>query len=276
VAVTTAGSFDRDDLWSITKSVDNTTLTTATGGVVTFNYTVTAKPNGFTDSNYALGGNVTVTNPNSWQTVVTDVTVTTDLDPGATCAVTGGAGASVPANGSVVLPYTCTFTGTPAQTGNVVATATWDPVAAATPNGSASVTNAASLVMSGEAHQTVTVVDDKTDPANPVTLGTATWANGEQAFTYAVDKTVGTGCVTYTNNAALVETGQTASQDVAACGEFTGGGGTVTPPVVTPPTKGGGQLSFTGAYTWAMAQAALAAVAAGLLLMLLGRRRRTS
>ena len=271
VAVTAQGSYDRDDLWSITKDVDHTTLTTATGGVVTFHYTVTAKPNGFANSAYALGGNVTVTNSNDWQAIASDVTVTTDVDPGASCTVTGGTGVSVAAGGSVTLPFVCSFTGTPSLTGSVVATATWDATAASTATGTATTTTATSLVQSGEAHSTVTVVDDKTDPANPVTLGTATWANGDTAFSYDVNKTVGTGCVTYTNTASLVETGQSASQDVAACGEFTGGGG-----VITPPAKGGGTLTFTGAYTSVMAEWALAALGAGLLLLLLGRRRRTS
>lgn len=270
VALTADGSFDRDDLWTITKDVDQTSITAQDGSTVTFHYTVTATPNGSADSNYALGGSVTVSNPNDWEAVATDVVVTTDVDPGATCSVTGGTAASVPAGGSVVLPYSCSFTGTPALTGSVVATATWDKDAAATSAGASSATTAATLVKANEAHSTVTVVDDKTDPAHPVTLGTATWADGPAVFTYGVDKaTAGAACTTYTNVASIVETGQTASQDVQACG-FTGGGGTIT-----PPAKGGGKLTFTGSYTLEMAEWALAALAGGLLLLLVARRRQS-
>jgi hypothetical protein len=271
LAATATGSFARDDLWAIAKSVDKTTVTAADGTVVTFGYTVTASPNGFADSGYALSGTVTATNPNSWEAVTADIGVMTDLGGGAACTVTDGVGKSVPAGGSVVLAYSCTFTGVPALTGTVTATAAWDSDAASTPTGMATATAAAALVMGTESNTSVTVVDDKTDPNNPVTLGTANWADGPTVFTYSIDKTAaGTTCTTYTNTAQLVETDQTASQDVAVCGQFTGGGGTIT-----PPTKGGGQLVFTGSNTAMMAQWALAGLATGLLLLLVGRRRRS-
>ena len=271
VSATATGSFARDDLWTIAKGVDRTTATAADGTVVTFGYTVTASPNGFADSGSALGGTVTVTNPNSWEAVAADIGVTTDIGGGASCTVTDGTARSVPAGGSVVLPYTCSFTEVPSLTGTVTATAVWDSNAASTPTGIAGASAAATLEMASESHTTVTVVDDKTDPKNPVTLGTATWSDGPAVFTYSIDKTAaGTTCTTYTNVAQLVETDQSASQDVSVCGQFTGGGGTIT-----PPAKGGGVLTFTGANTAMMAEWALAGLAAGVLLLLVGRRRRS-
>jgi hypothetical protein len=149
----------------------------------------------------------------------------------------------------------------------VTATATWDSAAASTPTGTASVTTAATLQKGTESHGTITVVDDKTDPDHPVTLGPAVWADGSSVFKYTVEKTAaGTSCVTYTNVAQIVETAQTASQDVDVCG-FAKGGGTIT--------GGGGKLTFTGDYTLQMAEWALAALAAGLLLVTAGRRRRS-
>ena len=268
LSATAAGSFARTDLWSIAKSVDQTSVTALEGEKVTFNYTVTASPNGYLDSGFALGGTVTVSNPNNWESVTADVTVSSDLGGGSSCTVADGTGRSVPASGSIELTYTCSFTDTPALTGTVTATATWSQAAAATPSGSAGTTAAAALAMASETNATVTVADDKTDPANPVLLGVANWADGPTEFPYSIDKTAsGTGCTTYTNVAQIAETEQSTSEDAEVC-VFSGGGGTIT-----PPTKGGGQLTFTGAETALLAQWAMTALAFGVLLVVLGRRR---
>ncbi len=60
-----------------------------------------------------------------------------------------------------------------------------------------------STVVPAETNKVITVVDDKTDPTNPVTLGTWNWADGEHTFTYALDKTGVAGtCTDYTNTAS--------------------------------------------------------------------------
>jgi hypothetical protein len=272
VGATAAASYNRDDLWSIAKSVDKTTVTAADGQVVTFNYTVTAAPNGFVDSGYALSGTITVANPNDWEAITADVTAGTDVGAGATCTVTDGEDREIPAGASVVLAYTCAFTGTPALTGALTATVTWDKDAASTPTGTASGTADVAFLKATESHSSITVSDDKTDPAHPVTLGTATWDAGPAVFTYSVDKTAaGTTCVTYTNVAQIVETSQSASQDVDVCGTFTGGGGTIT-----PPTKGGGELTFTGAYTGLILRIAGGLLLSGLVLLVVARKRRAA
>lgn len=63
VSKTAATTFTRDYDWSIAKSVDTAVVTVADGGSAAVNYRVdVAKDNG-TDSNWAVSGNITVTNP---------------------------------------------------------------------------------------------------------------------------------------------------------------------------------------------------------------------
>jgi hypothetical protein len=275
VDATAAGSFDRTYQWLIDKSVDRTLVTVDNGQTATFNYTVTVTPNGALDGNYALSGDVTVTNPNDWEDITADITVDTDLGGGALCTVVDGEDAVIAMDDSSTFHYTCTFTGTPALTGTVTATATWDATAAATTAGSTSTPVSATLEMAQEINRVITVTDDKTDPANPVELGTWDYADGEHAFTYSLTKAGSPGtaagpvCVDYTNVAAIVETEQSDSQLVTLCHTFTGGGGT---PVVNPPQGGG--LPFTGDALALLARTALALLGSGLVLLVLRRRRR--
>jgi hypothetical protein len=272
-----SGSFDRDYLWLIDKSVDRTTVTLDNGQSATFNYTVKVTPNGTVDSGYALGGTVTVSNPNDFEDITADVTVaSSDLGGGVLCAVVDGEDAVIPASSEgVTFSYTCSFTSAPLLTGSLVATVTWDKDVAATADDSATDTLPVTLELANETHKSITVTDDKTDPANPVQLGTATYDDGEKSFTYSLTKagipgTEGApGCATYTNIALIVETEQSDTQDVTLCHTFTGGGGT---PVVNPPQGGG--LPFTGDGIGLMAREALGLILAGGLLLFLNRKKR--
>lgn len=265
-AATVDGSFDRDDLWSITKDVDATTVDD--NGLATFTYTVTASPAGATNSGHVLNGTVTASNPNDWQDILADLTVTTDLGGGPSCIVADGAGVTVPKAGAVTRAFSCTFSGTPRTTGVVTASATWDAVAATTPTGSASADVPTTLVLDDESHATVTILDDKTDPAHPVNLGSATWAADPTSFTYSLQKPAGDSCQTYTNVATIAETQQSATRDVQVC-PFTGGSGTV---IVPTAGGGGGGLPTTGDHSAMLARWALAMLGAGALLLLLSRR----
>jgi hypothetical protein len=264
VGVEGGGSFDRTFLWGIDKAVDRTTVTVPNGGSATYAYTVTVTPAGIADDNYALSGTVSIENPNDWEDVTADVTVASDLGGGVTCAVADGEDAVIPADDARSFAYTCSFTGTPATTGTVTATATWDPAAAATAVGSTSLGTPVELVVATETNRTVTVVDDKTDPANPVELGTWNYDDGAHAFTYSLTK-AGTNdtCVDFTNIASIVETGQSDTQVATLCSEFTGGGGGVGEP----------ELPFTGDALGLLARTALALMGSGLLLLVLTRRR---
>jgi hypothetical protein len=272
---TAGGGFDRDYLWLIDKSVDQTKVTLPNGQSATFNYTVKVTPNGTVDSGYTLAGTVSVTNPNDFEDIVADVTVTSDLGGGVLCAVVDGADAVIPKSDGATFAYTCSFTGTPLLTGSMTATVTWDAAAAATAVDNATDILPVSLELLNETHKTITVTDDKTDPANPVELGTAAYGDGEKSFTYSLTKAgvpgtaAAPGCATYTNIAMIVETEQSDTQDVELCHTFTGGGGT---PVVNPPQGGG--LPFTGDGIGLLAREAIGLILAGGLLLFLTRKKR--
>jgi hypothetical protein len=272
---TAGGSFDRDYLWLIDKSVDQTEVTLPNGQSATFDYTVKVTPNGTVDSGYTLAGTVSVTNPNDFEDVVADVTVTSDLGGGVLCAVVDGTDAVIPKSDGATFAYTCSFTGTPLLTGSMTATVTWDAAAAATAVDSTTDVLPVTLELLTETHKTITVTDDKTDPANPVQLGTAAYDEGEKSFTYSLTKAgipgteAAPGCATYTNIAMIVETEQSDTQDVTLCHTFTGGGGT---PVVNPPQGGG--LPFTGDGIGLLAREAIGLLLAGGLLLFLSRKKR--
>ena len=74
-----------------------------------------------------------------------------------------------------------------------------------------------SFAINGETNKTITVVDDQTDPSNPVTLGTD-YYTGPFEFTYSLDKQGVAGtCTDYTNTAVIDETDQSDSQTVTVC-----------------------------------------------------------
>ena len=216
VSKTAAGTFDRTYKWLIEKKVDKTSTNIAMGGTATFNYTVEVTPDGYTDSGWLLSGKITVANPNDWEDITADVTDV--YAGGGTCAVTGGEDVVVPAGGSVTLDYRCTFSSQPAYTGKNTATATWDAATYFTPTGTASGTTDVTLTLKGETNRVITVVDDKTDPAHPVTLGTSDYYAGPFEFKYSLDKTGVAGkCTDYTNTAVIDETDQSDSQTVTVC-----------------------------------------------------------
>jgi hypothetical protein len=272
VAQTPTGGFDRDFAWGIDKTVDRTRVTVNGNGTADFAYTVTVTPAGVTQSGFSLGGTIDVTNPNDWEGVVADVTATSDLGGGVACTVANGEDATIAAGETRQFAYTCAFTAEPALSGTVTAWATWDAAAAATTDATGSATSPVELALGAETDKTITVVDDQTDPAHPVTLGTWSYDDGEHAFTYTLTKTAVTGaCTDWTNVATIVETEQSDSQVVTLCGTFSGGGGG---PVVTPPQGGG--LPFTGAGLAVLLRQGLALLLAGLALLLVSRRWRAS
>jgi hypothetical protein len=228
-AVTAGGSVARAYAWSIAKVADATTRTVDASGTATFHYTVTARAGAMTESGWALGGNVTVTNPNTYAggAITADVTVATTLGGGSSCTVTGGNDVVVPPSGGgtgqVTLPYTCSFTSAPAGSGTVSTTVTWDPAGEAS---SASVGGSApgSFTVGAETNKTVAVVDDKTVPGQRIVLDPSlTWASG-LVKTYTYDLAVAGGaagaCAAYTNTAKVDQptgTDPSASATVQAC-----------------------------------------------------------
>jgi hypothetical protein len=219
VTKTATPSLGRTYHWLIDKSVDQTEVNIADGDTAEFNYTVEVTPDGYTDTGWAVNGQITVSNPNAFD--ISGVDVTDTIDNGGTCTVTNGTNVTVPANDSVVLNYSCSYASAPSPlNGTNTATATWDKDAYYTPNGSANNTasadfNSASLT---ETNRVITVVDDKTDPLNPVELGTSDYFNGPFTFEYSLDKEGVAGtCTDYTNTAVIEETGQEAEETVTVC-----------------------------------------------------------
>src|SRR5262249_33957907 len=137
VSKTASPAFKRTYHWDISKDADKTKVEIADGGKAKFTYTVNVSETGFTDSDWAVTGKITVSNPNDWESVTGDVS---DQLPDADCAVTGGSSVVVGASDSVVLDYTCTYASAPAYNTTLTntGTATWDKAAANTPNGTAS------------------------------------------------------------------------------------------------------------------------------------------
>ncbi|GAA1147281.1 vWA domain-containing protein [Ornithinicoccus hortensis] len=221
-------SLERTYLWTILKEAAATVVTVdPETGEATFEYTVTATPAGYDDSNWQMRGEITIENPNDWQDI--DATVTDAVSiPGAVCLVNEGDNTvTVGADDSVTLPYTCTITDMDEADydGTNTATVTWDAEAASTPTGE----DVGTAEFTEEdwgitpVNETVEVWDDMTDPDNPVLLGEATWNEDGTPFTetYTVTKDGVPGdCVSFTNVAWIEETGQQATEEVTACSDM--------------------------------------------------------
>ena len=225
VEKTVVSDYFRTYGWSLSKAVVGPDRKDVDGnGTATFDYQVTAKAGAATDSRWGMSGRIKVSNPNAWPVTLADVKDQVDIGGGASCVVDKSSGLVVAANSDVTFGYTCTFTSQPSYDGTNTATVTWDGTQHVSPSTSASGTAAvvAANWKETSVDKTVTVVDDKTDPANPVVLGTATWA-GEgttKTFTYTGPALAGKRgeCVDYTNHAWIEEvTGATASAKVTVC-----------------------------------------------------------
>jgi hypothetical protein len=221
VSKTATPLFTRTYNWSLTKTVDKTLVERVGGGTGTFNYTVKVNETGFTDSNWQVMGTITVTNPNNWEAITTNVTDA--IDNGGTCTVANGTNVTIPASQSVMLSYTCTYSTAPNPPSFTnTAAATWSATAYSTPDGSAS---GIATGVFGPPTKTVNPKRMVTDTFNgsTITLGTLT-ATDTPPFTsatYTYSRTVAvptTGCVKYTNSATMIGTGQSASQTVEVCG----------------------------------------------------------
>ncbi len=219
VTKTVRASFDRSHHWLIDKAVARASSPGSDDGRATFDYTVTATPNGSTDSGYAMDGTVTVTNPNTYAggSITATVADLPSVGGGATCTLTGGGTVTLAPEESRTLDYTCTFTGRPDPTGSNKARVTW-----AGPDererSSSSGQQPVDFVLDDESDLTVTVTDDMTDPS---VLGTAQWnaAGTPTEFTYSLEHEAGKNtCVDYTNTATIVQTGQSDSASVTVCG----------------------------------------------------------
>jgi hypothetical protein len=218
VSKTAVPAFTRTYNWSISKNVDKTSVTLA-GGTATFNYTVDVNQTGFTDSAWSVSGVITVNNPNAGSVTAT---ITDSIDNGGTCAVTGGAAATL-LPGNNTFNYTCTYAAQPSPTsGSNTATATWS---GGSPTGTAAYAFGAPTTA---VNKTVNVTDSMQGSLGSVTATDAT-PYTSTSFTYAKSFQVQAtaGCVSYDNTATITETGQSASQSVQVCRIILVGGRTM-------------------------------------------------
>jgi len=189
---------------SIAKSVDKTEIDTTSGGSATFNYSVKV-----TESGWKVSGNIAVTNPNDWEAITANLSDAL-TDTGGTCVINGGTtSVTVAQSSSSSIPYSCTFASAPgAASGSNTVIATWDAVAANTPESSAS---------SGTvsyAFGSLTVTDSFKGA-----LGTITAPAASTTYTYSRTITAPSGtCSTIPNTATITQTSQSSGKSVTVCG----------------------------------------------------------
>ncbi|MFN8084765.1 MAG: hypothetical protein U0Q14_11110 [Dermatophilaceae bacterium] len=219
VTKTAAGTYDTTYLWKIEKSTGEYTGNTTAGSVVTVPYTVTATKTGQTDANWMVVGKITVTNPNTWESVTLQ-SVSDSLSVGAaSCEITSGdPTATIPASGSEELTYRCTYASQPdSYAGTNRATVTWAKDLAYTANGEASGSADYTLALTGKTNDTITVTD--TYEGVTTTLGTATIDDSPKDFPYSHDVKAPSGsCTTVKNTATITETNQSADASATVCG----------------------------------------------------------
>jgi uncharacterized repeat protein (TIGR01451 family) len=270
--------FVRSYDWTISKSVDQTSVTTAASSA-TFNYTVVATKSAATDSGWTVQGGISVTNPNVYP--VGNVQVTEKgVDNGGVCTLNGsGAIGTLVQGQTVTIGYTCKYTAVPAPlAGTNTATVTWNLPEGSEPTDPTSGTVTQSFTFGAPTtivHDSVNV-GDAFDGAAPATFGGGAAITASKTFTYARTVAVPpSGCHVYNNTANITATdvpaySKNASASVQVCREVpptppTTPVPTVTPPVTpaavpskttisltkrasSPTVKAGGTVSFT--ITW--------------------------
>ena len=201
VSKTATPSFTRTYKWGIQKSVDKTEIDIAdstNGNSATFHYTVSVSYDSGTDSNWQVTGTITVHNPNG--SSVSGVNVTDAIDGGGNCTVNGGTSLMVPANNSVQVTYTCTYSSAPPSSGTNTATANWPDIGSPHTTATGTATYDFSSVIP-------TLVDDSVSISDTLggTLGTVKSTDpSPTTFTYSNTVTGKPGtCVSQDNTATF-------------------------------------------------------------------------
>ncbi|MEI2827763.1 MAG: hypothetical protein V9F04_16275 [Dermatophilaceae bacterium] len=246
VTKTATTAYNRAWTWAITKSVTPASQNVASGQTADFTYTVTAVPTA-QESGFVTSGVISVQNPNP--VPVQGVTLV-DAMTGGSCSITGTTtGFTVAAGATLTFPYTCTFATKPTTSVTNTATATWTTGMPYGTSGTAAGTAsadfaAANVTVTG---QTITVTDDKTNPAAPIVLSTAdATIPASQVFTYTLTKTAPDGgCTTFTNTAWL---GTDATNGATATASLCGGSALEVSKTAAP--------SFTRDWTWEVTKVA--------------------
>jgi len=166
-------------------------------GASTLTYTVKV-----TESGWTVSGNITVKNPNDWESVTVNLADVLSI-VGGSCSITGGTTQTVPAAGMISPGYTCTFASAPAASGNNTASASW--------SGSGSSSGTTFIVAGSASSGAVPFafqllnVTDQFNGGTPKTLGSNLVPAASYSFndSYTVTVTGGT-CQAFPNIATLV------------------------------------------------------------------------
>jgi hypothetical protein len=245
VSKTATPSFTRTYTWGIKKSVDSSQVNIPSGGTATSNYTVAVSHDGGTDSAWKVDGQITVSNPNDWESVAL-TGVVDQIDNGGTCSITSGdANATLAPAGqdgdSVTLGYECTYASAPDPAAFTnTATASWDANAASTPDGTATGTK------DGAFGDPTTIVDGSVDvtDSSQGDLGSVSYSDASpKLLTYSIDRSgVASTCTEYDNTASFLtsdtqSTGSDSASVTVCDGSDLGVSKTAHP-------------SYTRTYTW--------------------------
>lgn len=194
-------SLTRQYAWSIDKSADQTALTLSIGQQYLVNYSVTVDVTGFTDSNWAVSGTITVTNPHPSAAMA--VSLSDTISPSINAVLDCGGTLNVPANGSATCGYSASLPNANTRTNTV--TVTFNSInftATAEVNFSSPTVN--------EVDECITVTDDQYG-----SLGTVCRNEAPKTFNYShsVGPYGACGSYQYTNIASFVtnDTGATGS-----------------------------------------------------------------
>ncbi|MEI2827764.1 MAG: hypothetical protein V9F04_16280 [Dermatophilaceae bacterium] len=225
----------------ITKSVDKSSIVVGEGGDTQVRYTVDVTRGTPTPTAWTLSGDITVHNPNTFESITATVTDAVDI-PGLTCTVAGSATVTILPGTDARLPYTCTVAagadpGT--LSGTNTATATWDAAEAHTAVGTATGAAGVTGTLTGSVDESITVSDPMAPGGVVGTFG------GSGSATYDVTLTGTAGqCQTIDNTATISSTGQSDAASVQLC--------IVKAPTATKTAAG----TFTRTYDWTITKSA--------------------
>jgi hypothetical protein len=250
-------SFDRTHTWSVVKSVSPTWLSGVAGDELEWDYDVVVDKT-TTDSNFAISGTITVTNPAPFEASFTVTDEMTDGDdnvvatPAVDCdAETAGDQntVTVAANSSAECTYSASFAEKPADGFNTATvTSSTVPVGSATtePVPYSFADDTAKISVIGEDEVNVEDAFDGADgvllEGNPISSDTTfEYSRDYTCSTEQGDYTNGTYEVTFPNTATIRETEQSSSANVTV---------TCYAPVVTKTAAG----TYDRTWTWTVAK----------------------
>lgn len=231
VSKTATTSFTRDYDWSITKAVDNAAVTVPDAGSATVNYSVAVAKDAGTDSDWAVAGAITVTNPHPAITA-SGITVSDQMTDFGAVAVACPATVLAP-----LARMTCTYATTVASGAARTNSATADSSTYGITQGQASAP-VAFVTPTTVVDNAVTVTDTFAGAGLPATAIAAS-----QTFTYArafsAPDFAACGAATTFGNTASIATDDGAARSASASVTAT----LTCPPPPPPPASSGCTLT---------------------------------